>query len=230
MIAQLPREQRRHILVDVDTQRGLLLAGGGACIRNHRRVLERIRRVMAWARRNRINVISTCRVCPDSSHCCGDPFIDGAGEQKIGYTLLNKRAGFPADSSACLPIDVLRRHRQVILHKRCIDPFEEPRIDRLLSEVLAGEFILIGACAEDAVLATCLGMLQRDKSVAVVADAVGYHGSREGKLALLKMEAKGARLIETRILAGATHLRLVGACGCDACCGIGKALVRQGSC
>jgi len=34
---------------------------------------------------------------------------------------------------------------------------------------------------------------------------------------LRKMEAKGAKLIETKRLAGISHLRQVGICNCDAC-------------
>ncbi len=83
---------------------------------------------------------------------------------------------------------MLRQHRQVILHKRCVDPFEEPRIDRLLSEVRANEFILIGTSVEGAVMATALGLLQRGKKVVVVADAVGSRNKREAKLALRKVE------------------------------------------
>jgi hypothetical protein len=36
-------------------------------------------------------------------------------------------------------------------------------------------------------------------------------------MAFRKMEAKGARLIETRRLAGISHLRLVGVCHCESC-------------
>ena len=113
----------------------------------------------------------------------------------------------------------MRRNRQIILHKRCIDPFDEPLIERLLSEVQADEFILIGASAEGAVKATALGLLQRGKRVIVVVDAVGLRDKREAKLALRKMEAKGARLIETKKLAGKSHLRHVGICDCEICQG-----------
>jgi nicotinamidase-related amidase len=100
-----------------------------------------------------------------------------------------------------------------------VDPFAEPRIERLLSEVRAQEFILIGACAEGAIKAAALGLLQRGKNVTVVADAVGLHDKKEAVLALRKVEAKGAKLIETKKLAGVSHLQQVGICHCDACQG-----------
>ena len=59
MILQLVRAQRKQILIDIDTQKDFLLAGGKACIGNHRRVLAHIRRVMAWARYRNVPIIST---------------------------------------------------------------------------------------------------------------------------------------------------------------------------
>lgn len=207
--------------MDINTQRDFLLADGNACIRNHRRVLSHIRRMMAWARINNVPVISIAAVYPDTnSELTTGYCIDGTeGQKKIRYTLLNNRISFPADGSTDLPRDILRQYRQIILHKRSVDPFKEPRIDRLLSEVRANEFILIGACAEDAVLETALGLLQRDKTVTVVADAVGSHDKKQSKLALRKIEAKGAKLVETKKLAGTSRLRHVGACDCKMCRG-----------
>lgn len=66
-----------------------------------------------------------------------------------------------------LVVEMLRRYDQVILHKRCFDPFEEPRSDRVLTELQTDEFILIGVAAEDAVKATALGLLARQTNVTV---------------------------------------------------------------
>jgi nicotinamidase-related amidase len=221
MILQLVKTKRKQILIDIDTQKDYLLTSGKACIRNHRRVLSHIRRVIAWARLNHIPIISLAEIYPNNNgngteHYC----IDGTvGQQKIHYTLVGNRITYTADGSTDLPRDLLRRYRQVILHKRCVDPFNEPRIDRLLSELRASEFILVGTSLEGAVQATALGLLQRGKRVTVVVDAIGLHNAGEAKLAMRKMETKGARLIETKKLAGSSHLRLVGVCNCESCRG-----------
>ena len=211
MIRQLIKKRRRWILIDISTQKDFFLAGGDACIRNHKRVLAHIRRMMAWARRRNIPIISTCEVHPNTNGGSAINYcIDGTeGQKKIRYTLLSNRASFAEDDSTDLPIDILRRHRQIILYNRRINPFDEPRIDRLLSEVRANEFVLIGTSAEGAVEATALGLLQRRKKVSVVVDAVGSRNKRDAKLALRKMKAKGARLIETKKLAGTSHLKHV---------------------
>ena len=221
MIRQLLKSRRRQVLVDVGTQKDFFLESGSSCIRNHRRVLANIRRMMAWARHEEIRIISTCEVYPNNNggsavHYC----LDGTeGQKKIRYTLLNRRISFPADGNTDLPLDVLRQYRQIILHNRTTDPFDEPRIERLLSEIKAENFILMGADAAGSVKAMALGLLQRGKRVSVVVDAVGAHDNREAELALRKMQAKGAKLVETKNIAGFSHLQKVGICHCDACQG-----------
>ena len=224
MILQLVKSRRKQILVDIDTQKDFLLADGKACIRNHRRVLAHIRRVMAWARTQSIPIISTAEVYPDNNgESTVDYCIDGTeGQKKIHYTLFNDRLTFVADGNTDVPRDMLRRYKQIILNKRCVDPFDEPRIDRLLSEVRANEFILVGTTLEAAVKMTALGLLQRGKKVTVVADAVGSHSKKEAMLAIRKMETKGAKVIDTRKLAGTSHLKLVGTCACESCQGAAR--------
>jgi len=208
MIRQLMKTRRKQILIDINTQMDFFVDGGRARVGNRRRVLSHIRRVIAYARARKIPVISICEVHPDNN---GGFCVDGTeGMNKINYTLLNNRASFAADNNTDLPVDLLRKYRQIILHKRCLDPFDEPRIDRLLSEIRANEFVLIGACAEGAIAATALGLLQRGKRVTVVADAVGAQDKQKARHAFRKIAAKGAKLIDTRKLAGISHLRTVG--------------------
>jgi nicotinamidase-related amidase len=211
--------QRKQILIDINTQKDFLLASGNALIRNHTKVLTNICRLMAWARDGNIRIISTCDVYPNNNGGSATRYcLDGtAGQKKIRCTIFNDRASFAADRSTDLPMNLLWRHKQIILHKRCTDPFDEPRIDRVLTEVEADEFILMGTTAEGAVLATALGLLRRGKKVSVVVDAVGWHKKREAKLAFRKMKAKGARLIDTREIAGICRLRGMSVCDCESC-------------
>jgi nicotinamidase-related amidase len=219
MIRQLANAGRRRIIIDISTQRDLFLASGKACIRNHRRVLRNVRRIIAWARIKNIPIISTCEIYPDNNGNGEHQYcIDGTdGQQKISYTLLNNRTCFSADGDMNLPSDILRRYQQVILHERSQNPFDEPRIERLLTELRAGEFIIIGAEAESTVKAMALGLLQRKKRVSIVTDAVGSHDKNEANLAFRKMKAKGAKLTETKDLAGRSRLKSVGICQCKAC-------------
>lgn len=203
MILQLHPKRRCHLLIDIDTQKDFLLPSGRACVRNQAEVLANIRRVMSWARCEKVHVISTAEVYPNNNGCSEISYcLDGTeGQKKLPCTLLSQRVSFPADNKNALPTDVLLTYKQVILHKRCINPFDEPRIERLLSEVKADEFVLIGAGTEDAVKATAMGLIRRGKRVRIIVDALGSHNRKEAQLALRKMQAKGATLIMTRDVA-----------------------------
>ncbi|RKY05191.1 MAG: hypothetical protein DRP66_10815 [Planctomycetota bacterium] len=211
--------RRRRIIIDVDTQKDFMLADGKVCIRNHRRVLQNIRRVMAWARAKNIRVISTEQIYDqsDTKHTWCTAGTEGA--VKIAYTVRSNHVVFPADGCTDLPRDILKHYDQIILRKRCIDPFDEPRADRVLGELQVNEFIIIGATAEEAVKMTALGLLVRRKNVTILVDAVGTHDRAAAEIALRQAEAKGAKLADTKSLLGSSCLRLVGVCNCARCQG-----------
>jgi len=213
--------RRRRILVDVDIQQDLFLAEGKACVRNHRRVLANIRRIMAWARRNRIRQISTILLRdPIRANGNGQYCVAGTvGAKKISYTMRNNHISFGSEKSTDLPRLLLNNYDQAILAKENDDPFDQPRADRMLSETKATEFIVIGGLAETAVKATVLGLLVRRRAVTVFTDALGYHDKNAADLALRQMQAKGAKLIDSKDLLGHSHLRVVYACQCDRCRG-----------
>jgi len=219
MIRPIITLRRKRIVVDVDTQKDFFLAKGKACIRNHRRVLANVRRVVAWARVKNVRMISTSQVYnganPEKDYC-----IAGTeGQEKIPYTIRTKHISFAADGSTDLDRDILKNYDQVILDKRCPNPFSEPRAERMLTELRASEFVLFGATIEGAVKATALGLLVRRKNVTILVDACGCHDRSAAEVALRQMEAKGAKLAEAKALLGSTCLRLVGICDCDRCQG-----------
>jgi len=174
---------------------------------------------MAWVRLSNIRVISTVRDFVGVDDSTMNVRHDLSAQQKLHYTIRNKNISFNADGCTDLPRDIFKRYEQVILHKRRIDPFAEPRADRMLSELRVDEFLIIGALTEDAVKATVLGLLARRKRVTVLTDAIGGRDRGSAEIALRQMQAKGAKLMEVKNLIGTTSLRQVGACGCDRCLG-----------
>jgi nicotinamidase-related amidase len=219
MIRPIITLRRKRILIDIDTQKDLFLSTGKTCVPNHRRILANIRRVVAWARLKNVRMISTIRDCPvGDTHNCS--CVAGTeGHRKVRYTIRNRHIAFAADGCTDLPRDLLRQYDQVIVAKRCVDPFDEPRADRILSEVKATEFILFGGTVEGALKATALGLMARRKFVTILIDAVGYHDRGAAEVALRQMEAKGAMLAETRSLLGSSHLHHIGVCTCSMCQG-----------
>jgi len=208
--------RKKRVLIDIDTQKDLFVATGSACIRNHRRILMNIRRTLAWARLKEMRMVSTQLTRPgknDDFYC-----IAGTdGYNKINYTLRKRRISFEPDGCTDLARDMFRHNDQIILKKRTADPFHEPRAERLLSEIKADEFLIIGAVAEEAVLATVLGLLQRGKKVTLITDCIGTHDRNKADIAIRKMKAKGANTTDTKSLASNSHLKGTGICNCKLC-------------
>ena len=217
MIRPILTLKKKRILIDIDTQRDFFLADGQMCVRNHRLVLANIRRVMAWARREHVRMISTTLIHYPHDH--SDPYcVTGTeGIRKLRYTIRHNHIVFDADDKTDLPRENIHDFDQLILNKRTVDPFDEPRAERILTETKANEIVVIGGPAETAVLFTVLGLLTRGKNVTVVYDAVGSLEKGAAEVALRKMQAKGARLVDTRSLFGNSSLHQIHACTCDRC-------------
>lgn len=194
MIRQLNCSGQKCVLVDIDTQR-CFFQNTKPCDLKDIGVLANIRRVMAWARLKNIFVVSTKKV----PVCYRDSQDTNINEvNKIRWTLRNKRIYLDAIDYSYIPFDILDVCDQVVLCKRSIDPFEEPRVDRILTELQASEFILIGSFAEGAIQATALGLLARRKKVKVLTDAINTENKKSAKVAQQYMLALGAKLITTR--------------------------------
>jgi len=206
MIRPINYSIQKCVVVDIDTQRCFFSNSGKAHVHNSETVLANIRRVIAWTRLKHIYVVSTKQV----PVCyCDLQRGNTVGLEKITWTLRNRRTQFDATDCTDLPNDILERYDQVIFCKRCIDPFEEPRADRMLTELEADEFILIGSLVEDAIKATALGLLARRKNVRVLVDAIGTFNAKAEKRALRNMRAKGAKLSDTETLMNSSAVRLL---------------------
>ena len=189
---------RKRVIIDIDTQRHFFTNEGIVRVRNHQETLTNIQRILNWGLRKNISIISTVQIYTNHNSNLG--MIDQEGQKKITTTLCSRRTCFPANDRTDLPPQILAEYDQVIFCKRCFDPFEEPRIDRILSELQADEFILIGAVAEGSVRATAHGLLSRQKNVTIVYDATGSYKKKAGKIVFRQMLVRGANLISTNEL------------------------------
>ena len=208
MIMPIIASRRKRVIVDVDTQRHFFKNSGMVCVQNHRRVLANILRVVNWARLKHIRMISTVQIFPDKYPYSNTFIADIEGQRKIGYTFRKRYASFDAEDNTDLLPGILDQYDQVIFHKRCFDPFREPRADRMLSEVEADEFILIGALTEGAVKATALGLLSRHKNVTVLVDATGSYDMTIGQVTLRLLLERGGKLTDTRTFLDSACLQL----------------------
>lgn len=202
MIRAIMKPRKQRIIVDVDTQKHFFLDNGPLCVRDHEVVLANIQRIMAWAHAMHVRVVSTVQVCTNNTIYCNSYTLGGLSVRKLNCTLCPKRIRFDAADCTDVPRGLLQRYDQVILQKRSFDPFDEPRADRVLTDLEADEFILVGTPIEGAVKATALGLLARGKKVAVAADATGALNNTAARRALRKIRTKGARCITTEALLG----------------------------
>jgi nicotinamidase-related amidase len=195
-------ERERLVVIDVDTQNHFFRDDSPIHVRNHRRVLGNIERILAWAWANHIHTISTIHAAGRKAVWYASFLARGLTEQKPGGTLCPSSLDLAATDGTDLPWPLMEQYDQVIVHKRCCDPFDEPRAERLLTELEADTFVVVGTPTEGAVRVTALGLLARGKNVMVVADAIGSLSASFARRALQKMQIKGARLVDTEILLG----------------------------
>ena len=198
MSRQSRNGQAGCFIIDLNTQFDYLDTSGALPVANLDELLPKLRRIMVWARGNRIPVISSIEAHrPDETgygtfvHC-----VEGTdGQQKLPFTLLHRRILVEVDNTLSLPWENLGRYRQVIFRKRTHDFFSNPKVDRMLSELAAREYIIIGVGVEQSIKTLVLGLLSRRKRVTVIADACGYWNPGDCYLSLRQIEAKGARVI-----------------------------------
>jgi len=197
MIASTDKLRKIRFVVDVDTQKHFFLNSSKVCVWNHRLVLTNIMRVIRWAHLGNIHMISTVQILNGYAKLL---FNGTEGQKKIRHTLWRRYISFDATDCTDLLPGIFEEYEQVVFCKRCFDPFAEPRVDRMLSESAADEFILVGAATEGAIKATALGLLARHKKVTVLIDAIGSYNKIVGRQTLRLLRERGAKLTNTESL------------------------------
>lgn len=192
------------VIVDLNTQRDFFDVGGASPVLNVTGLFARLRRVVAWAKRNQVPIVSSmdCHRPAEANgpgvprHC-----VEGTlGQSKLPFTLMPNRIYVAGDNTLSVSVDLFRQHQQVIFPLRSRDLFANPKADRFLTQLSADEFIVCGAIAEHEVKAVVLGLLIRNRSVTVVTDACGSWSQSELDLALRQISAKGAVLLTSEQL------------------------------
>lgn len=201
------RGRKPEVFVDLCTQRDYLSTGGARPVANADNIVPNVKRMMALARWGGFPILSCVDARrPDEVRGLQRPdcVLGTAGQLKLPFTVLPNRTAIDSDNCLCIALDVLQRHQQVIFTKHHRDPFTNPKLDRLLTEMPARRFILFGVPLESSIRLLALGLMLRHRPVAVVRDACGWWDPEEGHMALRQLEAKGCELIETRRLIDAS--------------------------
>jgi nicotinamidase-related amidase len=187
------------VLLDLNTQRDFFDSGGACPVLGTSDLYRRLRRAVAWVKRNNVPVLSTMDIhrareagsAGLPAHC-----VEGTpGQSKLDFTLLRNRVYVAGDNTLAVSVDLFKRHQQVIFPQRSSDLFANPKADRFITQLKVAEFITVGAVAEREVKAVVLGLLARGKNVTIVSDLCGAWNSSEMDLSIRQMEAKGATII-----------------------------------
>jgi nicotinamidase-related amidase len=199
----MPLRRLSEVFLDVCTQRDYLSPLGARRIVNADRMMANVKHLMAWARWGSIPTLSCVDACRPhevrgvANPCC---VLGTLGQKKVPYSLLPDRVVVESDNCLCVSLDLLQHHQQAILIKEHRDPFTNPKLDRLLTEVPAQRFVVFGVSLETSIRLLVLGLLLRHRRATLVADACGYWNATEADMTLRQLAAKGCQIASTQEL------------------------------
>lgn len=182
------------VFLDICTQRDYLANSGAHPCLNAAQVGLNVKRLIAFARWEKVPTLS----CVDAKRpdevrglMLRECVLGTLGQSKVPCSLLPRRVVVESDNSLAVPLDLLERFQQAILVKRHRDPFTNPKLDRLLTEMPAGRFMIFGVCLEVSIRLLVLGLLLRGRRVGVISDACGYWSQGDADMTLRQLDAKG---------------------------------------
>lgn len=197
------REQTvRQVFLEVGLQDDYLSAEGAVPCQEAPEVVGHAKRLVAFARWARVPVISCVDrryeppTDPMSLAIRTAPPVPLRGA-KLACTLLPSRAVIESDNCLNVSLDIFARCQQVVFTKVSRDPFNHPKLDRLLTELPVRRYIVFGVPLEATVRMLVLGLILRKRNVTLIRDACGTFDAEEADMALRQLEVKGAEIVTT---------------------------------
>jgi len=192
---------RNVVFWGVDTQKDFMLPGGKLYVPGAERLLPNIRRLTDAARDGRVFLVSHGCYHPKDDpefeifppHC-----IKGTeGAAFVPEALTDKVVTVPNDAAAVVPRD-LSKYQQVLLEKQTLDIFESRHVEKVLKQFGDDvEFVVFGVVTEYCVRFAAKGLLERDRRVSVVRDAIETLKAEDGERTAGELTDLGARFIGT---------------------------------
>lgn len=190
------------IFWEVDTQADFMLPGGKLYVPGAEKLLPNLNRLVDAARQDRVLLVSdACEHTPDDPefdtfppHCVrGTP-----GARIVPEALADRMFVIPSSKEFVVPAGIETQFQQLLLEKQTLDVFENPHtaeiVDRLARDA---QFIVFGVVTEYCVRLAAKGLLERNRRVALVSDAIETLKAEEGNRTLAELTSLGARLITT---------------------------------
>jgi len=189
------------VLWCVDAQKDFMLPGGKLYVPEAEKLLPNIRRLVDVARDGRAFLVShgCFHIADDPEfktfppHCikgtAGADFVPEAVSE--GYVRVSNEAG------SSLPEDFLR-NQQIILEKQTLDIFESRHANALLEHLdRRAQFIVFGVVTEYCVRLAAKGLLERNRKVCVVSDAIATLSRNAEERTISELAALGANFVTT---------------------------------
>ena len=191
---------KQDVFVDVCIQREYLTRNGTVPCHNADQVALNAKHLMAFARLAKVPVLSCVDV--NRGNRIGAEFVSiishaAPRERKAAFTLLPHHTVVESDNSLAVSLALLQQYQQAIFTKIHRDPFTNPKLDRLLTEMPARRFIVFGIPLETTLRILVLGLLRRKRHVALLTDTCGYWNKQDADMALRQLDIKGCKLITT---------------------------------
>lgn len=185
------------VFVDLCVQKDYLNGNPRLRCRNATPLLGAVRKLMALARWAKLPVLSCVDVRRPRD--IGEQFVtasaDGdALEKMISFTRLPNHIVVESDNCLCMALNVLEHYQQAIFTKVQWDPFTNPKLERLFTEMPARRFVVFGIPLESSVRLLALGLIRRCRRVALVTDACGHFSDSEAAMVLRQLGVKGCEL------------------------------------
>lgn len=180
-------------ILDLNTQGDLLNPNGSYPLHDAETIAANIKRLFAFLRGIRCSVVSTRLhnvVMPDKGAVHPICMPGQSGYAKLPFTLLPRRMEMPADCGTDLPVHTFSDVQQCLFDLPDPNPFDSPRLDRLLSETETSTWMIIGGPLESSVRMAVLGLVQRRKNVVIIKDAMGRRDPYEAEMAMRQVESK----------------------------------------
>jgi nicotinamidase/pyrazinamidase len=194
-----PRESRRLVFLDVDTQVDFMLPSGGLYVPHAEEIIPNLAELMSWARAHSIPVISSADThAPDDPefalwppHCV----VGTPGQRRIPETLFadavvveNRPGAFQAPQDWA---------GQIIVEKRVYDFTTNVNSEAILTSLGQPRFVVFGVATEYCVRSAVLALRRRNLPVALVRDAIKPISEEGGNKAIGEMVTAGTQLVST---------------------------------
>lgn len=213
---------KSDVLIELGVQTQYLDATNGQACTNTEELTRNLKRLMAYARWTKTCVLTCIDANPNLSHNGnghaarngnGHASMNGSGaslrQYMPAFALLADHKVVECDNQPCVALDILKDTQQAIFSKEHQDPFTNPKLDRLLTEMPAQRFVVFGLPLDTSLRSLVLGLLRRNRRVALVQDAVGYSNASTAEHVLRQLGVKGCELLTTQELVRSSAARVL---------------------